>query len=133
MFPPTQHFPNHTNIPSVPPNYHFEIDDVEDEWVYNYTFDFIHGRALFTCFVSPLRVFRSAYAQLNPGGYFEMQDPFFKAHSIDSTLAGTSFESWNSWIVASAAKMGRDWHCTLKYKAWFEEAGFVDVVEKVFA
>jgi hypothetical protein len=29
--------------------------------------------------------------------------------------------------------MGRDWHCSLKYKAWFEEAGFVDVVEKVFA
>jgi len=29
--------------------------------------------------------------------------------------------------------LGKDWWCTPKYKAWFEEAGFVDVVEKVFA
>jgi trans-aconitate methyltransferase len=28
----------------VPPNCKFEIDDVEDEWTYNFPFDYIHSR-----------------------------------------------------------------------------------------
>ncbi len=31
-------------IDSVPPNVRFELDDIEDERVYNYKFDFIFGR-----------------------------------------------------------------------------------------
>lgn len=31
---------------SVPPNLTFEIDDIEEEWVYTQKFDYIHGRFL---------------------------------------------------------------------------------------
>jgi hypothetical protein len=31
---------------SVPPNLHFEIDDIENEWVYSSQFDLIHARIL---------------------------------------------------------------------------------------
>lgn len=30
----------------VPPNVHFEVDDVEQEWTYSRKFDFIHCRTM---------------------------------------------------------------------------------------
>lgn len=77
---------------SVPANCSFVIDDAEDEWVYPHQFDYIHGRAMFSCFKDPLAVFRKAYAALAPRGYFEMQDPYFKIYSIDGTVEGTALE-----------------------------------------
>lgn len=38
---------------SVPPNLRFEIDDAEDEWIFSERFDYIHGRALLSCFKEP--------------------------------------------------------------------------------
>jgi Methyltransferase domain len=116
----------------VPPNCHFEVDDAEDVWVYGRKFDYIHGRALFSCFKDPVAVFQKAYDALVPGGYFEMQDVYFKPHSIDGTVEGKPFAKWNEEVVEGAKKLGRDWHCVRHYKRWFEEMGFEDVVERRF-
>jgi hypothetical protein len=35
-------------------------------------------------------------------------------------------------LVAGAKNLGRDWHCTPKYKQCFIDAGFEDVVETRF-
>jgi hypothetical protein len=117
----------------VPPNCQFEVDDVEDDWTYSRKPDFIHGRAMFTCFKDPKAVFQKAFDALAPGGYFEMQDIYFKPHSNDGTVEGTSIQRWNDLLIQGAAKIGRDWHCTPKYARWFQEVGFEDVVENKFA
>lgn len=33
---------------SVPPNVRFEIDDIEDEWLFSHPFDYIHSRFMST-------------------------------------------------------------------------------------
>ena len=105
------------------------MDDAEDDWTYSQKFDFIHGRLLFSTFKSPAKVIQNAYDALAPGGYLEMQEVFFKLHSVDESIKGTAFKRWNEMLVAGAEVLGRDWHCTPKYKQCFIDAGFEDVVE----
>ncbi len=89
---------------------------------------------MFSCFLNPLNVFRSAFAALAPGGYFEMQEIFFKPSAFDDSLSGTALEAWNAKLVEGARVLGgKDWHCTPKYAGWFKEAGFTEVVERQFA
>jgi len=116
----------------VPPNCQFEVDDAEDEWTYSQKFDFIHGRAMFTCFKDPASVFRRAFDALEPGGYFEMQEVLFQPQSADGTVEGTALQKWNTKLLEAARVMGRDWLCTLNYTQWFKDAGFEDVVERQF-
>jgi hypothetical protein len=92
----------------VPPNCQFEVDDVEDDWAYRRQPDYIHGRAMFTCFKDPRIVFQKAYDALAPGGYFEMQDVYFKPHSNDGTVNGTTIQRFNELVIEAAAKIGRD-------------------------
>jgi trans-aconitate methyltransferase len=80
------------NKTSVPPNCRFEVDDAEDEWHYSQPFNYIHGRAMFSCFKEPLSVFKKAFDALAPGGYLEMQEIYFKTHSVDGTHEGSALE-----------------------------------------
>jgi hypothetical protein len=118
----------------TPPNCRFEVEDAEDTWNYTQPFDYIHGRAMFSCFKSPLAVFKNAYSALEPGGWFEMQEVHFKPHSLDGTVEGTALQTWNEKLVEGARLLGgKDWHCAPHYSEWFQEAGFVDVVERQFS
>jgi hypothetical protein len=119
-------------ISSVPPNCHFEVDDVEDEWQYNHKFDYIHGRFLVTCFKDAASVFKKAFDALNPGGYFEMQD-CLTLTCADSSGEGTQLMRWVSLMLEAATKLDRDWDKVKKYKRWMEAVGFVDVIETNFA
>jgi SAM-dependent methyltransferase len=118
--------------PSVPPNCSFRIDDAEDEWVYPCKFDFIHGRALISCFKDPAQVVSSIYAHLNPGGYFEFQDPVMPLKSVDGTLNGTSLDEWQTACMAAAQKLGRPWTNSKNYGKYMADAGFVDIVDKQY-
>jgi trans-aconitate methyltransferase len=117
---------------SVPPNCQFEVDDAEDPWTFNQKFDYIHGRALLSCFRHPPSVIAQAFDALAPGGYIEFQDGAFPLRSDDGTLEGTRLKEWNELIIQGANALGRPWTNTPNYKRWFEEAGFVDVEERVY-
>jgi hypothetical protein len=117
---------------SVPENCKFEIDDAEDEWTFSQQFSYIHGRALMSCFTDPPSVFQKAFDALQPGGYFEMQDVFFKPHSFDGTVEGTALQKWNDKLIEGAKLIGRDWYCTPKYAGWMRDVGFEDIVERTF-
>lgn len=117
----------------VPPNCRFEVDDAEDAWLYSQQFEYIHMRAVTTCFRSHLNVIKSAYAHTRPGGYLEFQDGFFPVMCPDNTLAGSKLEEWDRKLGEGVRAMGKDWHQAQKYKSYMEEAGFVDVVEVKFA
>ena len=116
----------------VPPNCQFKIDDAEDEWVFSKTFDFIHWRAMMTCFSDPRSVIEQAYKQCAPGGYLELQDGVFPLHCRDDTLAGTALDSWSKRCLEAGIKIGRPWNNTVNYKRWMEEIGFEDVKEKIY-
>lgn len=117
---------------SVPPNCRFQIDDAEEEWTYPCKFDFIHGRALISCFKDPAYVVSSIYANLAPGGYFEFQDPVMPLKSADGTLEGTSLDEWQTACMTAAEKLGRPWTNSKNYGKFMEDAGFVDIVEKQY-
>jgi len=114
----------------VPPNCHFEVDDAEDVWSFSHKFDYVHGRALATCFKSHLKVIQSAFDSLRPGGYLELQDCIVPFRCIDDTIKGTALEHWVDLIIRGTAALGKDWTRISKYKHYLEMAGFEDVVER---
>lgn len=89
---------------------------------------------MFSCFKEPLSVFKKAFDALAPGGYFEMQEIYFKCHSVDGTHEGTAVDKWMIKLHEGAHKLGgKDWWCTPHYATWFKQAGFVSVVERQFS
>ncbi len=61
-----------------------------------------------------------------------MQDIVLPIRSIDDTLRGTALESWLDKTIIAAAKLGKYWKSAGDYARYFEEVGFVDIVEKHF-
>lgn len=95
-------------------------------------FDYIHGRALATCFKSHVKVIESAFEALRPGGYLELQDCIIPLRSIDNSLAGTQLGKWTDLMLKSVKAMGLDWTRVSQYKQYMIDAGFEDVVEKSY-
>lgn len=77
----------------VPPNVSFEVDDIEQLWLYgDDSFDFVHIRQL-TGFISDWpKIYAQAFRVLKPGGYFEADD-FLGIDCDDSSLPKDSFLS----------------------------------------
>jgi SAM-dependent methyltransferase len=117
---------------SIPSNCHFDIKDAEDEWNFATPFDYIHGRALASCFHSHKTVFEHAFKALRPGGYFELQDCLLPLRFFDSTGKGTALETWAQRLNSGAAALGKDFGSVVKYKAILEEIGFIEIVELQF-
>ncbi|KAM7184880.1 S-adenosyl-L-methionine-dependent methyltransferase [Rhypophila sp. PSN 637] len=113
----------------VPPNCRFEIDDAEDEWLWSEKFDYIHLRMMFHCFKDHLKVIKSGFAHLQPGGYMEFQDWLPVLQSSDDSIRGTPLEMWSKLYLEAGGKLGRNMLAPKSYKRWMVEAGFEDVVE----
>ncbi|KAI1138507.1 S-adenosyl-L-methionine-dependent methyltransferase [Hypoxylon sp. FL0543] len=117
---------------SVPENCRFEIDDAEDEWTFGESFDYIHGRALMSCFNDPAAVVRQASDNLAPGGILEFQDAQFPMNYIGDRPTGSALYRWNNLMVEGVARLGRSWSNVRNYHRYFEEAGLENIVEKSF-
>lgn len=115
----------------VPPNCKFIVDDFEDDWVYQQKFDFIHGRMLVGDMKSLKSLFRKAYDNLNPGGWFEMQDACLPI-SNDATISPESaYQRWLDLQAEALGKaLGRDWNCAREYKDWMAKVRFKNVEQK---
>jgi hypothetical protein len=87
---------------------------------------------LLSCFKDPRSVFQKAYDALVPGGYLEMQDFVFPGHFMGEPRTETSLYKWGQMICEASEKLGRPWTNVPKYKQWFEEIGFEEVVEKKY-
>lgn len=83
----------------VPPNCRFEIDDIEDEWVFNHKFDYIHGRYICPFLADVPKLLRSIYDNLNPGGYVEIMETLMLMKAVDNSLDGHPIQRWNSLMV----------------------------------
>lgn len=118
----------------VPPNLQFEIDDLESEWTTGHAaFDFIHVRYMMACVSDWPALFRKAYRGLKPGGYLESQEPTLRIFSDDGSLSRESpIARWSANMKLAAAKFGKAGNIAHLTRGWMEEAGFVDVEEKIF-
>ena len=117
----------------VPPNCRFEVDDAEDEWVFNHKFDYVHARFMCGSFSNFPDIFRSCLENLEPGGWAEFQDYYVKMQCVDDSLAGTALERWNDCVLEGVRRMGKNGLAAARFKAQMLDAGFVDVVERKFA
>jgi hypothetical protein len=104
----------------------------EDEWIFSEQFNYIHGRALLSCFNNPKYVFEQAYKSLAPGGYFELQDIVFPLNYLGKPREDSAYIKWIKIIEEGTVKLGRPWSRVPQYKSWMGEVGFEGVVEKKF-
>ena len=75
---------------------------------------------------------KEAFKSLEPGGYLELQDGCFPFQYIGEPPKDSALYKWNEIVVAGGEKSGRPWTNVQYYKRWMEEAGFEDVVEKLY-
>ncbi|KAF4446728.1 hypothetical protein F53441_9661 [Fusarium austroafricanum] len=116
----------------TPPNCTFEVDDFESEWVFRQQFDFIHARELGGCISDTKQFFTHALQSLVPGGYLEMQAVHAEFNSDDGTEdKAENAMLWMKTIAEGAAKFGKPLDGAPKWKKEMEDAGFVDVEQKV--
>ncbi|KAH8902087.1 S-adenosyl-L-methionine-dependent methyltransferase [Coniochaeta sp. PMI_546] len=113
----------------TPPNCHFEVDDIEDEWLWSSKFDFIYGRYI-TPFLGDLPKFaKNCFDNLNPGGYIELLEATMLFQAVDDSYEGTAMQRWNSLMLEGVKKIGRDPLSPLRLNALLKEAGFVNITE----
>lgn len=115
----------------VPPNCKFLVDDLESDWVLNRQFDFIHGRAL----EGSIREWAKLYQQVyNPGGWIEMQEYEGLIFSDDDPELKKSpyILEWQTNLDEATASIGKKLAVARKQKNFLQEAGFVNVKDKIF-
>ncbi|RYP44278.1 hypothetical protein DL768_009248 [Monosporascus sp. mg162] len=113
----------------APPNVSFEICDAEDEWSFSQKFDFIHMRAIVTCFMDPKAVFAQAYEALEPGGWIELRDPIMPFQYLTPPPENCALKEWGDKIIEAAARIGRHWTNAQYYSQWLHELGCVNIVD----
>ncbi|CAK7221884.1 hypothetical protein SBRCBS47491_004681 [Sporothrix bragantina] len=117
----------------VPPNCFFEIDDLEKDWTWDRPFDFIFARMMAGSFTDNGAIVQKAFANLEPGGYFEAQDMALPLGCDDGTLHKTSdLWIWMGLVMESMEKMGRPVVSAQQWKPLMEQCGFEDVVQTIY-
>jgi hypothetical protein len=115
----------------VPPNCHFEIDDVSLEWTFppNH-FDFIHIRELFGCIPDWDFFFQQAYRHTKPGGWVEIVEHSVQPVSDDGSMGPEHFyHEWGRVVIEMGQKFGKSFTIWEESAERMRRAGFVDVVE----
>jgi SAM-dependent methyltransferase len=117
----------------IPPNCSFEIDDLEKEWTWTKPFDFIFSRVMAGSFEDYQSYFDKAYAALEPGGWFELQDISLPLRCDDGTMPADSYTNkLGELFIEGSEKTNRPINLAPQYKEFLEKSGFVDIVEKQF-
>jgi hypothetical protein len=120
---------------SVPENVHFFIDDAsEEDWALPPAyFDYIHTRVLLGCFTDFREIIKKGFYYTKPGGWMESQDIMSTPYCDDGTMPPDwPFLEWTKYGDDAAMEADRPMRIANKFKRWYEQAGFVDVHEKVF-
>jgi metalloendopeptidase OMA1, mitochondrial len=120
---------------SVPANVHFFVDDAsEPDWVVPPAyFDYIHTRVLLGCFENFKDIIKRSFHYLKPGAYMESQDVHPTPYCDDGTMPDDwVFKEWMSLLDEAAMRADRPLRIATRLKRWYQEAGFVDVQERIF-
>ncbi|KAJ4250119.1 hypothetical protein NW762_011929 [Fusarium torreyae] len=116
----------------TPPNCSFEVDDFEQNWVYHNKFDYIHARELGGCVTDDEQLFRRAFDNLSPGGYFEVQAVYPRFLSDDDTAKlAEDAQFWMDNICKGAEKFGKPLDSAPLWLEKLKAVGFVEVQQEV--
>ena len=111
----------------VPPNCQFVVDDIEYDWAYEKTFDYIHGRFLSMGIRDWARVFRQSYQFVKPGGWVEYQEAEFTFPTeADSPKQNPEMVSLSDDVQNAAVKIGVSIRQAHSWKESIEAAGFIN-------
>jgi hypothetical protein len=115
----------------VPPNCHFEIEDVNLNWTYpHHHFDFIHVRELFGSVDDWDRFFLQSHSALKPGGYLEILEHSVQPVSDDNTVGPETFYTlWGNTVIEMGERRGKSFSIWKESRDRMERAGFEDLVE----
>ncbi|KAI3556241.1 UMTA [Colletotrichum abscissum] len=117
----------------VPPNVKFEVDDVEEEWLYSRPFDYVHLRFMNGSISDWKKIIQKAYDHLVPGGYFEIQEGDFVIKADDDTLPPEKpLAQFTSLIREAAEKFGRRFAPIPEMREAMVDVGFENVVQQDF-
>jgi hypothetical protein len=118
----------------VAPNLEFVIDDFENEWIYAENwFDFIHARGLIGSVHDWPWLMRQVYKHLKPNAYFEFAETTIRVWSDDGSLKeGSPYSQYLDHLREGSEKRGQRMDIAHELKNMAEQAGFEDVVEKVY-
>lgn len=114
----------------APPNCSFEIDDVENEWLYkpSEAFTFIHSRDMAGSIKDSDKLFAQAFKHLQPGGYLEMQSFEVELYSDDDTLKKAQDAlQWKDLLIEASNKFGKPLNVEGTWREKMTKAGFVDI------
>lgn len=111
----------------VPGNCQFVVDDIEYDWAYEKTFDFIHGRFLSMGIRDWARVFRQSYQFVKPGGWVEYQEAeFIFPTEPDSPRQNPETVALSDDVEDSAKRIGVSIRQAHGWKESIEAAGFIN-------
>lgn len=118
----------------IPPNLSFEIDDIENDWLWGENkFDFIHARELIMAIRDWPRLFRQAKRALKPGAYLQLGASVPLFSSDDDTLPKDSAYLETAQIFFDmSAKVGVSGMEPLSWTKYLEEEGYEDIVQKMY-
>lgn len=113
--------------PWTAPNCTFYLQDLQKDWCFHEKFDFIYARDLFCSLQYPTQFLQRAFENLQPGGWFEVQD-FGLPMSDDGTIKPNSYyQYWADNYRKAMKNIGRDPDLAQKYGNSMEEVGFINI------
>ncbi|KAK1516462.1 methyltransferase domain-containing protein [Colletotrichum abscissum] len=112
----------------VPPNVQFEIDDIEEPWLFSRPFDYIHSRMMTGSIRNWRQFLQNCFDNLNHGGYLELNDIDAVPVSDDGTLTEeTSLMKSVRLCCEAIAKLGVPYEHFSRFEGVLKEIGFEDV------
>ncbi|KAK2807265.1 hypothetical protein FQN50_005553 [Emmonsiellopsis sp. PD_5] len=114
----------------TPPNCKFEVDDFEATWSYSKPFDYIHGREMEGMVRDLDKLFKQAYDNLAPGGFFEMQSIIGEFYGDEGTGKGQSLRKWVDLVVEATGKFGKPMRQVHTWAEKMEKAGFKNITSQ---
>lgn len=115
----------------VPPNVKFEVDDVESEWTFNQTFDFIFCRYMTACIKDWPKLVNTIFDNTTPGGWAEIQDFNLMYYSDDKSFGpNRQTYTWITKLLEASNEAGRDPCPGPKVEGWMRDAGFKNIGTK---
>ncbi|KAK1491252.1 methyltransferase domain-containing protein [Colletotrichum tamarilloi] len=110
------------------PESEFEIDDIEEPWLFSRPFDYIHSRMMTGSIRNWRRFLQNCFDNLNPGGYLELNDIDAVPVSDDGTLTeDTSLMKSVRLCCEAIAKLGVPYEHFSRFEGVLKEIGFEDV------
>lgn len=110
----------------------FEIDDIELDFQYPKPFDYIHCRYMAYAIKDWPRLVKQVYENTAPNGFAEFIDYDLTYRSDDGSLENTTLKFWGDEMPRAGRIIGREPCPGLKLETWMREAGFVNLVHKVY-